>query len=167
MNFLKLKKIGKFPLFISVTGIIVPHLTIFAVGIFLNIEMEELIRVWVIDTGFFSRIFMSFFYFLEATLINVLPYLILSILAVETLGKLNIKKRRSKEYGIISSYLLILVFQIFINIIYWLDIFSDNPSSTGGLIFLSYLSGSLFLGGIGYVIGWSLGNLVKKIRGEK
>ncbi len=160
----RVKRTRELILLFIITSVAVPNIIFLGVALFFRITRGQ--TLWFLTKGFFEIIYNFLIYFLSNTLINITPFLILSIIAVYTLGSYNLRNRRSKKYALIGVYLLISVLTILIDLVFYLDQLSKNPSSTGVLIFLSYHKYSMLLGSLGYGLGWIIGRLVDKIKSK-
>lgn len=93
---------------------------------------------------------------------NVIPYSLLAILGMIFLSRKNNRKKRSIKYGMISSFLLIFLTNIFLYTTAEINIYSGDLSSTAGLVEIFFPLYATFSGAIGYGIGWSVGRYVEK-----
>lgn len=156
-----MKKIGKFPLFVIIagTGLLVPFIIMFLIGLLLDTE-----KLFLTMTEEFL-LFRSEFGFGEGTLyylLDVLPYFILAIVAVITIKKTESRWSLSKENGVIIAYLLILLKQSFLESVIWSCFFGKSSSWLCDIVAMIIWSGVGFflgylLGLIGYIIGWLYG----------
>jgi hypothetical protein len=96
---------------------------------------------------FFSDILFSAIFFIYAFGIALIPYVILGILWKNSQGEENVMA------GLKGVLIFIVINNIFFYGVYFMDLFSDDPSSTGGLAFFAYLFYTPFVAIIGYVIG--------------
>jgi len=142
----------------------VPNIIFLGVALFLRIARGQTLWFLTEAENFFNIIYSFLTYFLSNILLNILPFVILSVISVATLGYPKVTSHRSKKYAVISTYLIIFILAILIDLLYFSDHLSANPSSTAVLIFVPYHKLSMLFGGFGYGIGWIIGYLVDKIR---
>ena len=89
-------------------------------------------------------------------LFEIIPYAVIIILWRET----GISKSIRKRYGILGSFVLLILSQSFWEAIHWIAAYTpphDTSFAIGAFLFTSF-----FVGGIGYVIGYIIGILVGK-----
>jgi hypothetical protein len=101
--------------------------------------------------GFLSFVINNIFFvlavFLLAFAIAIVPYAILGVLWKNSLGE---EKVIAGLKGVLT---LVVLNNIFFYGVYFMDLFGENPSSTGGLAFFAYLFYTPFVGLVGYLIG--------------
>jgi len=157
---LKLKNKIKIPLLIISTGFLVAPLTGGIVGL-LKGGIEEFVNSWKfwasdLVIGIFEKNFLPYF------LIDLFPYLILALMEIFTSIRQKGKWELSKKYGLITAYLLVVSGHIFIYTIIFLDLYSEDPSSTASLGILAFPPYAAVVGSLGFIFGWFIGYFVKK-----
>ena len=106
-----------------------------------------------------NDIFFVLAFFLYAFGIAIIPYAILGVLWKNSLVEENVIA------GLKGMLTFIVLNNIFFYGVYFMDLFSDDSSSTGGLAFFAYLLYSPFVALIGYVIGKGVYRLFNNAKG--
>jgi len=135
-------------------------------GLFLNISIYLIAGLLLNKQNFLD----SLSFFVSDTLFSIIfhvftfgaaliPYVILGIIWKER-GNLNHKYTTA---GLIGALTFIVLNNIFFYGVYFMDLFSDDPSSTGGLAFFAYLFYTPFVAIFGYLIGKGIYGLRNKL----
>jgi len=142
-----MKKITLLNFFIIITGFFLP--TIIGLS-FASIRSPELLFPVkeIADVFFLSG------------LLNCIPFIVVAAL---------IKITQNTKYipGNIGAVIAVFGVSIFFNIIYWLDLTSESPSSTGGLIFFFLPFYGCLSIPFGYVIGHGIGLFINSLFKKK
>jgi hypothetical protein len=148
---------------IIIAGILLPWLVMLIAGILISpMKLFSTLR----DSSYGLTWVDSLMFFGGVTVMSVIPFIILAFLIKFQIDKLYILHPQKYYYcrigGIIGAIVGTIGVSLFINILVCMDLFSDSPSSTGGMAYFFLPSYSLIAMFIGYWFGWLIGILLDK-----
>lgn len=158
VTYLKIPKIG---ILFIVIGFVIPSIVMILSGIILN------------PSSFFNDLkSLKSFYTLVKTqlilgIINTLPFIAITIILINnTKNNQYFKISYRQKCGVIGAAGAIFFISFLFNIIYYIDLFSSSPSSTGSLIFVVLPIYSFFLIPVGYFLGQWIGSSLDRKKQE-
>ena len=141
---------------------------IIVLGAILPMVTQVIIGAIFDPTSIVSLIFKSNPLFLA--IINVIPFIALALLAKWKLNNVpsdNISVISKRLYSVIGAGVTTISVSLLINFSVWINLFSDDPSSTAGIALVFIPIYAIIVMPIGYLCGKLAGSLILRVKSER